>query len=161
MKPNLSSGQRLNTASISLMCLFQVLTACCIFFACLRLSPLLALVGTIVAAPAVIRTGIAADMHLRAGGRFSWAQRVFCFLESAGIVLLTLLLAMVVSGLISLMFGLLTVGISMLYGVRDSLMDIAVVGSAGGILWGMGGAILAIAATARIWKINLQHSNQA
>ena len=155
MKSKLSSKQTLNTASISLMCLFQVLTACCIFFACLRISPLLALVGTIVVAPAVIRTGIAADMYLRAGELFSWRQRVYCFVESAGIVVLTLLLAIVVSAAISLTFGFFTVGLSMLYGVKDSLMDIAVIGTAGGMLWGMGGAMLAICATARIWKVHL------
>jgi hypothetical protein len=161
MKQVLPSKQLTNAASISLACLFQVLTACCIFFACLNFSPLLAMIGTIVTAPAIIRTGYAAELHLRAGKRFSWPQRIHCFLESGVIVLLTLLFAVIASSLISLLFGAFAVGFSMLYGVTDSLMDIAVVGTAGGMVWGLAGAILAIGATSKIWKINSHHRNQA
>ena len=156
MNQNPSPKYRLaNSASISLTCLFQILTACCIFFACLKISPLLAMVGTILTAPAVIRTGFAAELHLRAGKRFCWQQRIRCFLESGGIVVLTFLIAVVASCLIALSFGALAVLFSLLYGVHDSLMDVAVVGTAGGIVWGLAGAILAIAATAGIWKVKM------
>lgn len=162
MKQELSSKKQLtNAASIPLACLFQVVTACCIFFACLNISPLLALIGTIVAAPAIIRTGYAAELHLRVGKRFTWIQRIRCFLESGVIVLLTLLVAVAASSLISLLFGVFAVGFSMLYGVTDSLLDIAVVGTAGGMVWGLAGALLAIAAISRIWKINSHLRNQA
>ena len=116
MKQELPSKKQLsNAASISLACLFQVLTACCIFFACLNFSPLLAMIGTIVTAPAIIRTGYAAELHLRAGKPFTWAQRIRCFLESGFIVLLTLMVAVTASSLISLLFGAFAVGFSMLY----------------------------------------------
>lgn len=119
------------------------------------------MIGTILTAPAIIRTGFAAELHLRAGRHFSWSKRLVCFLESGGIVLLTFLAAVMASCLISIMFGALAVGFSLLYGVSESLVDVAIVGTAGGMVWGLAGAILAIGATARIWRVEIDPSKQA
>ncbi len=153
METNLQPTARLNSGAISLAWMFQILTACCVFFACLQISPLLAIVGTVVGAPAIIRTSIASDLHRQAGKRFGWSTRIVCFLESLGIELVTFIFAFAVFSLISLLFGAIAVGFSLLYGATDALSDIAVVGTAGGMIWGFAGSLLAFGVSAKLWKI--------
>ncbi len=147
------TAPRGNSATISLACLFQIVTACCIFFACLSISPVLAIVGTLISAPALIRTGWAADLHHRSGMTFGWKTRLLCFAETLLIEFITLMFSLAVFSVVSLMFGALAVCFSLLYGSTDAMSDIAVVGTAGGMIWGFAGAILAVGYTAKLWKV--------
>jgi hypothetical protein len=153
MESKLQTASRLPSGAFSLACMFQILTACCVFFACLKVSPLLAIIGTVVGTPALIRTGVASDLHRQSGKPFSWPNRLLCFLESIGIEMAIGLFAFLVFALISVLFGAIAVGFSLLYGVTDQLSDIAVVGTAGGMIWGFAGALLAFGLTAKFWKV--------
>ena len=140
------------SSSFSLVTLFQILTACCIFFAILRVSPLLAIIGTVVTTPAIIRTAIAADLYQRHGVKFKWVHRIRCFLESTGLTVVTLALSATVFVLISLAFGLFSVGASYVIGANEMLADIALVGTIGGMVWGAAGSILAFGLCVRKWQ---------
>lgn len=149
-------------AAVSLVCLFQIITACCIFFACLRISPLLAIIGTIVATPAIIRTGLASELYRRNGMRFRLQRRVRVFVESIGVVLLTLTFSTTIFALVSLAFGLICVVISVFMGTAtDLLSEIAFIGTVGGTVWGATGAILAMGLCAQTWKPTLAESTVA
>ena len=133
---------------ISLLGLFQIVTACGIFFAILRVSPVAAVVATIVIAPALIRTGVAAELYRKKSLGFDWRRRLVVFAQSLWLVGLTSLFAFAVFLLVCCVFGImgLVFGFMMSYG--DLSLDAAVVGAAGGMIWGIGGALLAI-----IWSI--------
>jgi hypothetical protein len=150
---DIRTATRGNSATISLACLFQIVTACSIFFACLSISPALAIIGTLVAAPALIRTGWASDLHYRSGLAFGWKARLLCFAETLFIEFITLMFSIAVFSVVSLMFGALAVCFSLLYGSTDAMSDIAVVGTAGGMIWGFAGAMLAVGYTAKLWKV--------
>ena len=131
-------------ATISLRCLLQIVTGCGIFFAVLRFSPMAAIVGTIIIAPAIIRTGLASERYRNENQPFGLNRRLVVFAESLGVVLLTGLFAGSVFLIVSCLFGLL----GMLFGSAvsdgDLSFDVAIVGTAGGMIWGMAGALLAI-----------------
>lgn len=131
-------------STISLRCLFQIVTGCGVFLAILRISPMIAVVGTILIAPAIIRTGMASERYQAEELAFGWKRRILVFAESLGIVIMTGLFAGSVFLVVSFLFGLL----GMLFGsaVSDGELsfDVAVVGTAGGMIWGMAGALLAI-----------------
>lgn len=140
-------------AAFSLVCLFQILTACCIFFSCLRFSPLLAIIGTILVTPAIIRTAMAADLHRKSGVKFSLARRFRVFVESLVVVVLTLAFTGSVFALVSFGFGLICVAISAFLGTSmDLLSEIAFIGTVGGTVWGATGAILAMGVCSPAWK---------
>lgn len=147
-------------ATITLVCLFQIVTGCCIFFACLRVSVVLAVLGTIIATPAIIRTGMASEIHQTQGLRFGWNRRLWCFAESIGVVLLTATVSSVIFVLISLIFGLLSVLVVIVVGPRDLINDVALIGTLGGMAWGAAGAIVAIGLCARIWRPKLREFGQ-
>jgi len=153
----------LGPASISLVCLFQVLTACSIFFACLRISPLLAIIGTIIVAPAIIRTGLASELYRQNGMPFDWLTRIRSFIHSIGVVVMTLAFSAIVFAVVSVVFGFVWVCLALSMGARDMLVDIAFVGTAGGTIWGMLGAMLAMGLCAAKWKPKLAdpEENQA
>jgi hypothetical protein len=144
-------------AAISLVCMFQIVTACCIFFACLRISPLLAIIGTVVATPAIIRTGLASELYRRNGMRFNWKRRIRVSLESVGVVVLSLIFTLTVFSLVSMSFGLICVVIAFFLGTApDLLSEIAFIGTFGGAVWGVTGAILAVGLCAQIWKPTIE-----
>ena len=143
-------------SAISLVCMFQIITACCIFFACLKFSPLLAIIGTIVATPAIIRTGLASDLYRKNGRRFGWRRRGRVVVESIGIVVVSLLFTLTVFTLVSMAFGLICVVIAVFLGTSsDLLSEIAFIGTVGGTVWGATGAILAVGLCAQTWKPTL------
>lgn len=148
-KPRLHANQ---PSAISLMCLFQVLTACCIFFACHRVSPLLAIVGTIFSTPAIIRTGLVSDLYRRNGLSFGWGRRLLTFAHSLWIVLITACVSFIVFSFISLACGLGCVAIAVLCGSRDMTSDIVVVGTLGGMVWGGVGGMVTMGYCAKFWK---------
>jgi hypothetical protein len=144
-------------AAISLVCMFQIVTACCIFFACLRISPLLAIIGTVVATPAIIRTGLASELYRKNGRRFNWTRRIRVFLESVGVVVLSLVFILTVFSLVSMSFGLICVVIAFFLGTAPELLsEIAFIGTFGGAVWGVTGAILAVGLCAQTWKPTLE-----
>ncbi|MDG1872669.1 MAG: hypothetical protein P8J27_02065 [Mariniblastus sp.] len=147
--------QPMGSASVSLLCLFQVITACCIFFACLRISPLFAFIGTVIVAPAIIRTGIASELHRQNGMTFDWGTRVRSFLDSIMLVVVTLAFSAIVFTVVSVVFGCLWVCIAVAMGAKDMLVDIAFVGTVGGMIWGLLGAVLSFGVCAGSWKPKL------
>jgi hypothetical protein len=151
---------KIGSSAFSLVCMFQVVTACCIFFAILKTSAMLAIVGTLIATPAIIRTSIASDLHQKAGYRFSWMKRIICFLESTGLTVVTFAIAAIIFALISLLFGLLCLGCSFVLGADEMSGDIAFVGTIGGMVWGAAGAILAFAFCMRKWQMKIGPSKK-
>ena len=144
-------------AAISLVCMFQIVTACCIFFACLRFSPLMAIIGTLVATPAIIRTGLASDLYRKNSRPFNWQRRIRVFVESVGIVVLSLVFVSTVFALVSMLFGLICLVIALFLGTApDLLTEIAFIGTFGGSVWGATGAILAVGLCAHTWKPTLE-----
>ena len=150
----------LGPASISLVCLFQVVTACCVFFACMSFSPLLAIIGTLVIAPAIIRTGFDSDLHRRNGLKFDLRLRLTSFAVSLGLVLLSFSFSLVVFALISVAFGITWVLLAVIVGAKDLLPDVAFVGTAGGMIWGLFGAIFSLAILAVKWRPTLEDADQ-
>lgn len=132
--------------------MFQILTACCIFFAVLRASPLLAIIGTVIATPAIIRTAMAADLYQRHGIKFNWKRRLRCFLESTGLTVVTIALSATVFALTSMAFGLICVAAAFVMGISDMATDFAFVGTAGGMIWGAAAGILSFGLCARKWQ---------
>ena len=132
--------------------MFQIITACCIFFSVLQASPILAIIGTIITTPAIIRTAMAAELYQKHGIKFKWIQRVRCFLESTGLTVVTLALSATVFALISLVFGVFCVAASYVLGTPELATDIAFVGTAGGMVWGAAGGILAFGLCVRKWQ---------
>ena len=129
---------------ISLLCLLQIVTGCCVFFAVLRLSPLVAILGTVVVAPAIIRTGLAADAYRMGGMPFGLRRRLAIFLESMSLVVLTAIFAVSIFLTISFAFGVLGMVFGMVISDGDLSSDVAIVGTAGGMIWGLAGALLAV-----------------
>ena len=150
-----SSIEQTGSASFSLTTMFQILTACCIFFAVLKASPLLAIIGTIVLTPAIIRTAMAAEVYQKHGLKFNWTRRVRCFLESTGLTVVTYALSATVFALISLAFGLICVAASFAMGISELATDIAFVGTAGGMIWGVAGGMLAFGLCIQKWHLDV------
>ncbi len=136
--------EKMNSASFSIQALFQITTACALFFACHRVSPILAIGVTAFVAPAIIRTGLISEMYRRNRLQFGLATRLTCFASSLGVVVLMTLLAGCVFVATSLLFGLFGMVVSTMVGSRELSADAAVVGTAGGMVWGMAAAMLAV-----------------
>lgn len=145
----------INRGAFSLQAMFVILSASCVFFAVLKVSPLAAFIVSIFVAPALIRTAWSSDLHRRNKEEFEWYSRLGCFVESCGVVLLTYLIGFAAFAVVCLLFGFL----GMLFGLMvsaDLWFDAAVLGVTGGIVWGMAGAMMAIIVTAtRIWPPKL------
>jgi len=135
---------RPSRSSLTLAGLFQILTGCGIFFAVMRVSPLAAIVGTLLVVPAVIRTAIAADLHRQHGFEFDWRLRMWTFGHSLGMVLLTGGFGAAVFLIVCCIFGLLGLAFGFMMSYGDLSLDAAVVGAAGGMIWGMAGGMLAV-----------------
>ena len=141
------------SSSISLAYMFHILTGCGLFLACFQFSPLLASLLTIVLSPTIIRTHFAAEIHRQNELEFTSQLRLKYFVSSLGVVLLTLFLAGLAFVAVSMAFGLFAVLLGYMMGLSDLQLDSAVLGTAGGMVWGIGAAALAICFTAcRIWK---------
>jgi hypothetical protein len=139
-----------NSSSFSLRVLFFAVTAVAIFLGLYQLNSLAALLTTLIVAPALIRTTISSELHRRSGQPFLWTMRSRCFLVSIGLVLVTIFVGTVAFVFVSVVFGLFGLFLGFAAGVSDMAYDTAIVGTAGGMIWGMAGSGLAITFT--IWK---------
>ncbi len=141
------------SSSLSLAYLFHILTGCALFLACFRLSPLLAMSLTLILSPTIIRTHFAAEIHRQNQLKFTSNLRLKYFASSLGVVLLTLLLACLAFVSVSMAFGLFALVLSSLMGMGDLWVDSAILGTAGGMVWGIAAAAFAICyAACQIWK---------
>lgn len=133
-----------SSSTFSLKFVFQMTTACGLFFAVFNYSPGLAIFSTLIIAPAIIRTVMIGDRRKRQGFSFNWDRQCRTMVGSIGVVMLTIGMAVGAFLAISLAFGVLGMLISMLVGSVSLSGDAAVVGTAGGMIWGFGGAVLAV-----------------
>lgn len=141
------------TNSVSLLTLFQVVTCCCIFFAVLRFSPSTALAITIVVAPALIRTAVASEMRRRKKVPFSLKSRALVFMHSIWVVLITIGFGVAAFVAVSLGFGILGMLFGFAIASTDYLAEAGIIGTVGGMIWGMAGAVFAIFfALCKFWK---------
>lgn len=131
-----------NSAAFSIGTLFQITTACSLFFACLQFSPLLAIVLTIILTPAIIRTGLIAELYWRKHKDFGLGQRIQYFCSSIGVVLLIATAATSVFAMTSMMFGMLGMLFNALVGSQHLSLEAAVVGTTGGMVLGLAAAIV-------------------
>ncbi|MEM7456021.1 MAG: hypothetical protein AAF456_16860 [Planctomycetota bacterium] len=149
-----AAGVRVSSAgsSFSLAFLFQIMTACSAFIAVAQWSLPVALGATFLLTPAFVRTGIVADMYRRKGKRFTWPKRLEIFLASVGVVLLALLAGAVSCLLISVLFGAIAAATSWFAGASDLYFEAGILGTAGGIIWGLaGGLIVGMVAMMHFW----------
>ena len=138
-----NSDGEVNGGAFSLLMLFQIMTACGLFCACLRYSPVAAIVATILIAPAVIRTGLLSELYRRRERPFGYLVRLQCFIGSLGIVLLTAFFFVLIFLLVSMLFGLAGMVFSAAVGASELNSDAAIVGTASGMIWGFAAALLA------------------
>ena len=132
--------------SYPLVCLFQILTGASLFFACLRVSPVLAIVLTLLITPAIVRTTVVADLMRRRAKEFGWKLRGKTFLGSLAYVLLVSMFGLCVFVLISLMFGVFGWLFSVMVNAYALSGDAIVLGTVGGMAWGVVGGFLAVIA---------------
>ena len=138
--------------ALTLSNLFQIVTGCCLFFVCMRFSPLLAIGLTLFATPAVIRTGLVSRRFRESGQDFIWPQRALAFGQSLLIVWMTLALALVTFVLISITFGLICVLVtSATPSASDLMRDVGFIGTLGGTIWGGAGAIMSLSLSQKLW----------
>lgn len=147
--------RRVGSFGFSLMGLFQILTGCCLFFALLRVSPLFAFCATIMTTPGIVRTAIASDCYFSRGIRFCWVTRLWTFVESFLITLLTATVMLMVFVLITFLFGLIGIAAAIVLGIGDKLIDVSFISACGGMVWGFGGAMIAATYCARFWRIKI------
>ena len=140
--------------SLTLTNLFQIVTGCCLFFVCMRWSPVLAIVLTLLTTPATIRTGLVSRRYQEAGLEFHWGRRVWAFCESLMIMWMTMALALVTFVFISLTFGLICILVtSATPSGTDLMRDIGFIGTLGGTIWGGAGAIMSLSVSQRFWVL--------
>lgn len=127
---------------ISLQTLFQIVTCCCIFFAVLRISPLTALIMTLILAPSLIRTAYVNEVLRRNNQELNWQQKLLKFAESIVAVVFTLIASALVFSVISLGFGLLGILLGWAASSSDFWFEAGIIGTVGGMIWGIAGGFL-------------------
>jgi hypothetical protein len=138
------------SGSFSLFSLLVLLTSIALFLMVNEWNSLAAFLGTLLVAPALVRTTILADRRLRSGHPWSVMGKVRSFAWSLLVVVATALVALVAFMLVSLLFGGLGLLFGWAIGIEGLEVDTAVVGTAGGMIWGMGAALLV--ATYLVWR---------
>lgn len=144
--------------AFSLGGLFMTITACCCFFAVMRLSPLLAIVMTLWLAPSFLRTSIAAEMYEKSQTTFGWQTRIRQFLLALLIVAANYVGVIGTFVAVSLLIGFFCSLIVMVDGSYDLIFDIGIMGSVIGMVWGFAASIVAASYLAkmtwmpRVWK---------
>jgi hypothetical protein len=147
-RPEKSGG----AGSFSLFSLMVLVTLVALFFVVHEWSSLAAFLGTLLVAPALVRTTVLADRKYRAGQPWTIAEKIRVFGTSLGVVLITALVAAVAFLLVSLLFGALGLVFGWAMGIQGLEVDTAVVGTAGGMIWGMAAALLTVTYIAwRYW----------
>lgn len=145
-----STGQN----TITLVHLFQIVTGCGVFFACMRWSPMLAIALTVLFTPAIIRTGLIAQKFDREQIVFGWTSRIRAFSGSVVVTLVTMFTSFLVFLLVSISFGLICVAITYAtVSANDLLKDIGFIGTIGGTIWGFAAAVLSLTLTQSLWKL--------
>ena len=140
--------------SMTIVNLFQILTGCGLFFACMRISPLAAILLTIVSTPAIIRTGLISQRFRDKKIAFGLRDRFQAFGASLGVTLVTMLTSFMVFLIVSVAFGFLCMGIMMMtLSAHDLLADIGFIGTLGGTIWGAAAAMLSLTWTQRLWRL--------
>lgn len=146
-KPESSAG-----SGFSLFALLVLLTCIGLFLGIYEWNRFLALASTLMVAPALIRTTVLADRQRRLGKPWTLVERFRSFAGSLLMVLLTGLAGLLAFVLVSLIFGLIGLLFGWAMGIEGLEFESAVVGTAGGIVWGMGGALLTVTYVAwRYW----------
>lgn len=136
----------------SLFALLVLLTCIAVFLGVYEWNRFLALASTLIVAPALIRTTVLADRQRRMGQPWSVWQRLRSFGGSLLIVQATGCAGLAAFLLVSLLFGLIGLLFGWAMGIEGLEFDSAVVGTAGGMVWGMGAALLAVTYVAwRYW----------
>lgn len=138
--------------SFSLFSLLVLLSGVGLFLGIYEWNRLAALAATLVTAPAMVRTAVLSDRVLRLGQPWSVLERCRSFAGSLVIVLLTGCAGLLAFIAVSLLFGLIGLLLGWAMGIEGLEVDSAVVGTAGGMIWGMGGALLVVTYVAwRYW----------
>ncbi len=132
------------SSTFSLRLLFQVVTATAVFFGVFRVFPELAIAVGMLVTPAFIRTTWAAEQYRLTRRAFPFAERIRCFFSSMLLVMFAVMAGMASFALVSMLFGFLALLLGSAIGLGDMGFDTAVVGTAGGMVWGMAAAILVV-----------------
>ena len=140
--------------TITLVHVFQIVTGCCLFFACMRVSPLLAIVLTIIITPAIIRTGMMTNQLRNANLRVEYRDRFRFFMGSIVISLMTIGTGLLVFLIVSACFGLICVAIAFAtMRTTDLLADVGFIGTLGGTIWGSAAGLLSLSWTQMLWRL--------
>lgn len=142
--------QSTSGGGFSLFALLVLLTFIGMFLGIYEWNRFAALASTLLVAPALIRTTVLADRQRRMGQPWSVLQQFRSLAGSLLIVSVTGLAGLLAFILVSLFFGLIGLLFGWAMGIEGLEFDSAVVGTAGGLVWGMGGALLTVTYIA--WK---------
>lgn len=146
------SRQPSTGSGFSLFALLVLLTCIGLFLGIYEWNRFAALASTLLVAPSLIRTTVLADRQRRIGQPWSVLQRFRSFAGSLLIVLITGFAGVLAFMVVSLFFGLIGLLFGWAMGIEGLEFDSAVVGTAGGMVWGMGGALLTVTYIAwRYW----------
>ena len=129
-------------STFSLAFLMQVTTGCSLFFAVLILNPPLAIFGAIVVAPAIIRTGVAAEKYRSKKLPFGWGKRIEVFIRSLAFVCVFLVTGSFVFVSSCVVFCLFGYGFGSLYGDADSALAMAFISGIAGVVWGIASSMV-------------------
>lgn len=99
---------------------------------------------TVIVAPALIRTAYISEVFQRSGSPLNWQQRLGKFAKAIGAVITTLLAGVLAFTIISAAFGLLGMLFGFAVASTDYLFEAGVIGTVGGMIWGMAGSFLTV-----------------
>lgn len=157
MSTGIQDTARNSTYSLKLM--FQIVTAAGLFFGLFRVFPEVAVTLGMLISPAIVRTAWAADAYRMEGIAFPWSERLRCFFSSFLVVMAAGLAGLAAFALVSMLFGLLALVFGAAVGLGDLGFDTAIVGTAGGMIWGLAAALLVVGFVLYTsWPIDLEKS---
>ncbi len=152
-----SVEQTKSTSTFSLRLLFQVVTVSAVFLGLFRLMPELAVGVGLVLSPAIVRTAWIAEQKRRQGIEFTLRLRLHALLTSLMIVVVALIAGLLAFAGVSMLFGLMALLFGTTTGFHDLGFDTAVIGTIGGMVWGMAASMIAATAVfVFYWKMNAE-----
>jgi hypothetical protein len=148
-----------NPSTFTLRLLMQVVTGTAVFLGIYRLYPMAAIVACAIIAPAIVRTAWMSEQKSQLGEPFSFADRTHCLLQSLLIVIMAGVAGLLAFAAVSMAFGILAVLFGSSSGLEDMAFDAAVLGTIGGMTWGMAAFLLvSFGIMAYSWKWPLRAS---
>ncbi len=146
------NDQYRSKSSFSLRFVFGIVISCSLFFALFSLSSTAAIALTVLVTPAIIRTGNIESQFRQYSIELNWRQRSYFFLSSLGLMLNSVFIGLIAFAAVCIGCTLLGYGFALAFGSAvTSPMEVAFVGAASGVVWGI---IAGIVTVGWYWNLN-------